>query len=61
MTAVTPKQCSEDLSREALAAIRYTDEQLAPNDSWQNNEYADKYLPIYHWLKLLNTIAFGKM
>lgn len=30
-----------DLSREALTANRYTDKQLASNDSCQNNEYAD--------------------
>ena len=27
-----------NLSRKALAANRYTDEQLASKDSWQNNE-----------------------
>ena len=50
-----------DLSREAFAANRYTDEQLASNDSWQNNKYADQYLSIYNWLRLLSTVYFGKM
>ena len=47
-----------DLSREALAAKRYTNEQLASNDSWQNNDYADQYISIYHWLRLLSAIDF---
>ena len=51
----------KDLSREALAAKHYTNEQLASNDSWQNNEYADQYLSIYHWLRLLSAVDFGKM
>ena len=50
-----------DLSREALAANRYTNKQLASNDSWQNNEYADQYLSVYHWLRLFIGIDFRKM
>ena len=49
-----------DLSWEALAANRHANEQLASIDSWQNNEYADRFLSIYHWLRL-EYKRFGKM
>ena len=48
------------ISREALAVNRYDDEQMESNDSWQNNKYAEQNLSIYHWLRLLSTINFGK-
>ena len=50
-----------DISREAMAANRFTDLKLTSNDRWQNNEYADQFLSIYHWLRLLRTINFGKI
>ena len=48
------------ISREALAVNRYDDEQMESNDSCQNNKYAEQNLSIYHWLRLLSTINFGK-
>ena len=43
-----------------LLVISINDEQMESNDSWQNKKYADQNLSIYHRLRLLSTIYFGK-
>ena len=49
------------INSRSIGRKRYTDEKMASNNSWQNNEYADQNLSIYHWLRLLSTINFGKI